>query len=149
MIVAGTLLLPLDLLVLALLPSAHGLAVLGTLLLCGAALGLQFPATLVAVQSAAPSSQLGVATGVCGLFRGLGGALGVALLTSLLWQLLPGLSASSLPEAGGALPVVDASVLREAFTQLLLIDAAIALLHLLIALGLEDRVLSRELNPQH
>jgi MFS family permease len=34
---------------------------------------------------------------------------GVALLTSLLWQLLPGFSASSLPEAGGAQPVVAAT----------------------------------------
>lgn len=145
MIIAGTLLLPLALLLLALLPSARWPAVLLALLLCGTALGLQFPTSLVAVQSAAPSSHLGVVTGVCGLFRGLGGALGVALLTSLLWQLLPGLSTSPLAETAGAMPVVDASLLRQAFTRLLLIDVAITLLPLLIALRLEDRVLSREL----
>jgi EmrB/QacA subfamily drug resistance transporter len=147
MIVAGALLLPLALIVLAMLPSTHGLGALATLLFCGMAIGLQLPTSMVAVQSAAPSGHLGVVTGVCGLFRGLGGALGVALLTSLLWQLLPGFSASPLPESGAVLPMVGANLLREAFTELLLIDAAITLLPLLIALGLEDRLLSHDLKP--
>jgi MFS family permease len=118
----------------------------GILLLGGAALGLQFPTALVAVQSAAPSSHLGVVTGVCDLFRGLGDALGVALLTSLLWQLLPRFSSNSLPEVGGALSMVDSSALGDAFAQLLLIDAVTSLIPLLIPLGLEDRTLSHKLS---
>ena len=145
MIVCGAALLPMVLLVLSMLPSAHGPATLIVLLLCGAAIGLQFPTSLVAVQSAAPHHHLGVVTGVCGLFRGLGGMLGVSLLTSLLWQLLPGISADSMAETGMNLSAVDSHLLRESFATLLQVDAAIALLPLLIALRLKDRSLSRDL----
>ncbi|AYC32344.1 MFS transporter [Pseudomonas cavernae] len=147
MILCGTLLMPLSLVLLALLPNLAGPVALLILLMCGAALGLQFPTALVAVQSAAPSSHLGVATGVCGLFRGLGGALGAALLSSLLWRLLPDCPSCALSEAGVALPTLDREALHNAFRHLLLIDAGLALLPLLIALRLEDRTLSRQLNP--
>lgn len=139
MIVAGTLLLPAALLTLTWLPANQPLTRLAALLLCGAALGLQFPTSLVAVQNAAPRQHLGVVTGICGLFRGLGGALGATLLSSLLWQLLPGVGASPLAQASE----LDDDQLRNAFNQLLRIDAALALLPLLIALSLEDRRLSR------
>ncbi|MGG5870804.1 MDR family MFS transporter [Pseudomonas peli] len=145
MIVCGAVLLPVALLILSMLPSPHGPATLFVLLLCGAAIGLQFPTSLVAVQSAAPHHHLGVVTGVCGLFRGLGGMLGVSLLTSLLWLLLPGISADSMTETGMNLSAVDSHLLRKAFATLLQIDAAIALLPLLIALRLKDRSLSRDL----
>lgn len=146
MILCGTLLMPIALVLLALLPNDQALLQIPALLLCGAALGMQFPTSLVAVQSAAPVNDLGVATGVCGLFRGLGGALGVALLSSLLWHLLPGFDAGALAETGGTASVLDDNLLRQAFRTLLLIDAGIAVLPLLIALSLEDRTLSRRLS---
>jgi MFS family permease len=89
------------------------------LLLTGVALGLQFPTALVAVQNAAPRAQLGVATACCGLVRGLGGALGAALLMSLFV----------------ALSTNQAS---QAFEQVLLMCAWLAVLPLLIAWRMED-----------
>lgn len=145
LILSGALLLPLTLLALSMLPTAYT-ATLFVLLLCGVALGLQFPTSLVAVQNAAPSGNLGVVTGVCGLFRGLGGMLGVSLLSSLFWQLLPGLNANLTAETAVDLAAVNAPLLHEAFTTLLRIDAAIALLPLLIALRLKNHSLSRNLN---
>lgn len=128
MIVSGAALLPLSVALLALLPNQHELVTLAILLLCGTAIGLQFPTSLVAVQNAAPLQHLGSATGVCGLFRGLGGAVGAAMLSSLFWHLTSQDHLSGRP-----------------FQHLLLIDAGIALIPLLIALRLEDRQLSRTL----
>jgi MFS family permease len=95
------------------------------LLLTGVALGLQFPTALVAVQNAAPRAQLGVATACCGLVRGLGGALGAALLMSLFV----------------ALSTNQAS---QAFEQVLLMCAGLAVLPLLIAWRMEDLRLAEQ-----
>lgn len=95
------------------------------LTLSGIALGLQFPTVLVAVQNAAPRAQLGVATACCGLVRGLGGALGAALLMSLYMAL-----SSHLPNM--------------AFAYLMLMNAALSLVPLLIAWRLEDRPLAQQ-----
>ncbi|WP_043310445.1 MFS transporter [Pseudomonas sp. ML96] len=99
------------------------------LMLTGIALGLQFPTVLVAVQNAAPRAQLGIATACCGLVRGLGGALGAALLMSLFtalntWQ--PG----------------------HAFGYLMLLCSALALAPLLIAWRMEDQRLAEKI-PSH
>ncbi|GLZ86979.1 MFS transporter [Metapseudomonas resinovorans] len=135
LLVTGSALLPLALLAWAWLPLSAGGHLL-VLLLCGAALGMQFPTSLVAVQNAVPTEHLGVATGLCGLARGLGGALGVAALSSLYWLLSPEAPSDALELAGGALA-------GEAFRQLLLLDSLVALLPLLIALRLEDLPLRR------
>ncbi|MDH4559923.1 MDR family MFS transporter [Pseudomonas sp. BN411] len=135
LLVTGSTLLPLALLAWAWLPlSAAGHLLV--LLLCGAALGMQFPTSLVAVQSAVPAEHLGVATGLCGLARGLGGAVGVAVLSSLYWLLSPEAPSAALELAGGALA-------SEAFRQLLMLDALVALAPLLVALRLEDLPLRR------
>lgn len=95
------------------------------LLLTGVALGLQFPTALVAVQNAAPRAQLGVATACCGLVRGLGGALGAALLMSLFVAL-------------------STSQASQAFEQVLLMCAGLAVLPLLIAWRMEDQRLAEQ-----
>lgn len=95
------------------------------LLLTGVALGLQFPTALVAVQNAAPRAQLGVATACCGLVRGLGGALGAALLMSLFVAL-------------------SGSQASQAFEQVLLMCAGLAVLPLLIAWRMEDLRLAEQ-----
>lgn len=95
------------------------LPLLAFLLLTGIALGLQFPTVLVAVQNAAPRAQLGIATACCGLVRGLGGALGAALLMSLFMAL-----GMRSPE--------------QAFSHLMLLCAGLALMPLLIAWRMED-----------
>lgn len=106
--------------------SASHLPLMFFLLLTGIALGLQFPTVLVAVQNAAPRAQLGVATACCGLVRGLGGALGAALLMSLFM-------AFSTHAPG------------HAFSYLLLFCAALALAPLLIAWRLEDLRLAEKI----
>lgn len=140
MIVTGNLLLPLALVGLALFWSG-GATTLGLLTLCGVAIGLQFPSALVAVQSATPIEHLGAATGVCGLARGLGGALGVALLASLLSGMLPEGASLIGAEHVSRLQGVEGGALHQAFRQLLLLDAGFALVPLVIALRLDDRPL--------
>ncbi len=135
LILAGNLLLPVALVALAFLPSGLNVLSLPLLMCCGVALGLQFPTSMVAVQSAAPLSHLGVVTAACGMFRGLGGAIGVTLLSSLLWHLLPGIDPEHISASLGQ---VDAHSLRSAFRELLLLDAAIATIPLLIALCMAD-----------
>jgi hypothetical protein len=97
---------------------------------------------MVAVQSAAPLSHLGVVTAACGMFRGLGGALGVTLLSSLLWHLLPSVDPEHISASLGQ---VDSEQLRMAFRDLLLLDAAIAAIPLLIALFMADNRLRHHL----
>ena len=124
LILTGCSALPLSLIGVAWAASSHALLML-FLLLTGMALGLQFPTVLVAVQNAAPRAQLGVATACCGLVRGLGGALGAALLMSLF-------------------VAMSASKTAQAFDQLMLICAGLALLPLLIAWRMEDLRLAEQ-----
>jgi EmrB/QacA subfamily drug resistance transporter len=55
----------------------------------GAGLGLTFPLTVVAVQSALPREYLGVATSQVQFWRNLGGTIGSAVLGSILANRLP------------------------------------------------------------
>ncbi len=142
LILTGNLLLPVALVALAFLPPSLDALSLPLLVCCGVALGLQFPTSMVAVQSAAPVSHLGVVTAACGMFRGLGGALGVTLLSSLLWQLLPGVDPEHISTS---LSNVSSEQLGMAFRELLLLDAAIAAIPLLIALFMADNRLRHRL----
>ncbi|MEN0106571.1 MAG: MDR family MFS transporter [Pseudomonas sp.] len=141
-ILCGNLLLPVALVALAFLPPTLDKLSLPLLMCCGVALGLQFPTSMVAVQSAAPVSHLGVVTAACGMFRGLGGALGVTLLSSLLWHLLPSVDPEHISASLGQ---VSSEQLRMAFRELLLLDAAIAVVPLLIALCMADNRLRHHL----
>ena len=68
----------------------------------GVGLGLTMPATIVTVQTSVSSRQVGVATATNALFRTLGGAVGIAILTSVLFAALhPG--AHDAPAAAGML----------------------------------------------
>jgi EmrB/QacA subfamily drug resistance transporter len=64
--------------------------VAATILVIGAGLGLTFPLTLVAVQSALPREFIGVATSQVQFWRNLGGTIGSAVLGSILVNRLPG-----------------------------------------------------------
>jgi hypothetical protein len=109
------------------------------------------PASLVAVQHAVPRTQLGVATASTAFFRTLGGAIGVAVLSSVLL----GAMHHGRPMDGSA-PVVDgaastrgdtpsflASVTPEeadaAFRRVLLLAAAISSLAFVFTLRVPDR----------
>jgi EmrB/QacA subfamily drug resistance transporter len=59
------------------------------IVIVGAGLGLTFPLTIVAVQSALPRQFLGVATSQVQFWRNLGGTIGTAILGSILARNLP------------------------------------------------------------
>lgn len=58
-------------------------------MIVGAGLGLTFPLTFVAVQSAIPREMLGVGTSQITFWRNLGGTVGTAVLGSILSRRLP------------------------------------------------------------
>jgi len=64
--------------------------VAANIVIIGAGLGLTFPLTLVAVQSALPREFLGVASSQVQFWRNLGGTIGSAVLGSILANRLPG-----------------------------------------------------------
>jgi EmrB/QacA subfamily drug resistance transporter len=83
------------------------------IVIVGAGLGMTFPLTIVAVQSALPREFLGVASSQIQFWRNLGGTIGSAILGSILARQLPGAVASraaalnlppqvKLPTSGGS-----------------------------------------------
>jgi MFS family permease len=149
-IVGGALLMPLAIAGLALTPpSAYFLSGV-CMLLTGIAAGTQFPTSLVAAQSAVETKHLGVATSNITLFRSLGGAVGIALMSALLLAMLQplageaghGLSASALlASLGGAGHEAQRLTLDGVFGHLFLINAGFGALALLLALSLPDHAL--------
>ncbi len=77
------------------------------LILAGLGMGLQMPPALILVQQAVPRAQVGSVTGLIAFFRQLGGAIGIAVLSSLLlmWlrQHLPVGAEAAASEGLGAL----------------------------------------------
>ncbi|PVZ41869.1 MDR family MFS transporter [Pseudomonas sp. CC120222-01a] len=146
-ILAGAVLMPVAIFAMAITPPQSGLLSAVFMLLTGIACGLQFPTSLVGTQSAVESKDIGVATSTTNLFRSLGGAMGVACMSSLLLALLQqgGFELLGNPllgslKAGEADPHTQMKLL-ETFRQLLLGSAGVALLGLLAALALPDRQL--------
>jgi len=85
---AGSLVAPLAIVVLAFVePHAVALTAL-VMVVLGVSIGLQLPSGLVATQNAVPPQQVGVATALTAFSRMLGGAVGVAVLTTVLIGLL-------------------------------------------------------------
>jgi EmrB/QacA subfamily drug resistance transporter len=75
-------------------PSTSPWRVALDIVVIGAGLGMTFPLTIVAVQSALPREFLGVATSQVQFWRNLGGTIGSAILGSILArQLLPNIDA--------------------------------------------------------
>jgi hypothetical protein len=130
------------------------------MLLSGIAGGMQFPTSLVGAQNSVEQRDIGVATSTTNLFRALGGAVGVALMSALLLALLQGSSFAHLSGAGLMLegssgnalldglnaasgPAQDAlrGELLLTFEQLLMVSAAVSLLGLAAALAMPNRLL--------
>ncbi|MDR6713046.1 EmrB/QacA subfamily drug resistance transporter [Pseudomonas hunanensis] len=146
-ILSGALLMPVAIFAMAVTPPQSALLGAVFMLLVGIACGLQFPTSLVGTQSAVEIKDIGVATSTTNLFRSLGGAMGVACMSSLLLALLQdgGVALVGNPllgslQAGQADPLGQAHLL-ETFRNLLLGSAGVAVLGLLAALGLPDRQL--------
>lgn len=139
--------MPVAIFAMALTPPQSALLSALFMLLTGIACGLQFPTSLVGTQSAVASKDIGVATSTTNLFRSLGGAMGVACMSSLLLALLHqgGFELSGNPLLGSLKAAeVDPGTqgrLLETFRQLLMGSAVVAVLGLLAALALPDRQL--------
>jgi hypothetical protein len=160
MILTGALLMPISILGMAFSPpQALALSSL-FMLLSGIASGMQFPTSLVGTQNSVAQRDIGVATSTTNLFRSLGGAVGVALMSALLLALLQdssfahltgssmiaeGSSGNVLLDGLNAAPGDAQNALRAelllTFRHLLMVSAAVSLLGLAAAVAMPDRVL--------
>jgi EmrB/QacA subfamily drug resistance transporter len=157
--IAGATMAPLGIAGLAITDPHHVLICGALMVLVGAGIGLQFPTALVAVQSAVPRRDMGVATATAAFSRSLGAAVSVAVLTAMLLsalqsaapQLAGALSGAELMKdlVGGALTQMsgparaqlNAAVLG-AFRYIFFISAAVSFCSLLMAWRLPDTVLA-------
>ena len=102
----GVVLVPLGLLGMS-FSSPTGVWAAPFLVLTGLGMGLQMPPALILVQQAVPRAQVGSVTGLIAFFRQLGGAIGIAVLSSvlLIWlrQHLPAGADAAASEGLGAL----------------------------------------------
>ncbi len=83
----GVLLVPLGLATLGFTAPTGTLAALA-LVVVGFGMGLQMPTTLITVQQSVPREQIGTVTALTAFFRLLGGAIGIAVLSSVALLLL-------------------------------------------------------------
>ena len=130
----GVALVPVALLLMSAVP-ATGVAATLALVLVGLGMGLQMPTSLITVQQSVPRALIGTATALTAFFRLLGGAVGIAVLSSIVLLLLrahlpAGVSALGgegasllLPTLGTASPASDA-----AFRQVLQVSALVSML---------------------
>ncbi len=160
MILAGAALMPFAIFGMALSPPNAELLSGVFMLLAGIASGMQFPTSLVGAQNSVEQRDIGVATSTTNLFRSLGGAMGVALMSALLLMLLQG--SVLTPVAGqpllgegssgnvllDGLNAVQGPALEQlraelllTFRHLLSISAAVSLLGLCAAVVMPNQVL--------
>lgn len=116
----------------------------------GFGLGLTFPAMLVAVQNAVERSDLGSASSAIAFARSMGGAYGVAIMSSILLAALPastplGPALHGGPAALLLLPEAERGLMVEAVAgsleRIYLACAGVLALAFLVTLRLENRVL--------
>ena len=160
MILTGAVLMPVSILGMALSPPQAFVLSSLFMLLSGIASGMQFPTSLVGTQNAVDQRDIGVATSTTNLFRSLGGAVGVAMMSALLLALLqdsgfahlPGSSMVAEGSSGNVLldglnaaPGEAQDALRAelllTFRHLLMVSAAVSLLGLAAAIVMPNRVL--------
>ena len=160
MILTGAVLMPVSILGMALSPPQAFVLSSLFMLLSGIASGMQFPTSLVGTQNAVDQRDIGVATSTTNLFRSLGGAVGVAMMSALLLALLQdsgfahlagssmvaeGSSGNVLLDGLNAAPGEAQNALRAelllTFRHLLMVSAAVSLLGLAAAIVMPNRVL--------
>ncbi len=107
LMIGGAALTLITLIAIALTGHDSRLALGAWMLLLGIGIGVPLPAALVALQMAVAAHQIGIATATSALFRTLGGAIGIAILTSVLFEQL---RAGSIPGASPAAAALLGSV---------------------------------------
>ena len=137
----GTGLLPLAMFLLAWLGPHAALATSVALAAAGVATGMTLPTSLVAVQNAVPHKNIGVATAMTALFRSMGGAVGVALLSSILFALLPADTGAALAEGAPRAAVQASATATTAFRVTLLCGAIVSLLAHCLAWMIPEKLL--------
>ena len=96
----GTAVLPVSILWLAYLGPHATVATSLALAGAGMATGMTMPTSLVAVQNAVAQKNIGIATAMTALSRSMGGAIGVAALSTILFALLRSAGGTSALEVG-------------------------------------------------
>jgi EmrB/QacA subfamily drug resistance transporter len=146
-ILAGALLVPVGVLGMA-FTAVGNLFMSGLfMVLTGIGCGLQFPTSLVGAQNAAQPQDIGVSTSTTNLFRSLGGATGVAVMSALLLALLGSDAGLGEGAQGNALlhslgPQAPATgQLSDSFRELLCISAGLSLLGLAAAARMPNALL--------
>jgi len=158
MILTGAMLMPIAILGMAFTPPQSLLLTSLFMVLTGIASGMQFPTSLVGTQNSVAKHDMGVATSTTNLFRSLGGAVGVALMSALLLAMLQGTELAGAGSIGGEgasgnvlMDSLNAAsgpalqILRDqlslTFRHLMIVSAAISLLGLAAALAMPDNLL--------
>jgi EmrB/QacA subfamily drug resistance transporter len=159
LILSGALLMPLAVLGMAFTPPQATLLTGVFMLLTGFASGMQFPTSLVGTQNSVEQKDMGVATSTTNLFRSLGGAVGIALMSALLLAMLQSsglgqLSGGPVGEGSSGNVLMDSlnaasgpalellrGQLSLTFRHLLMISAGISLLGLAAAIAMPNNLL--------
>jgi len=155
---AGSIIAPLAIVALAFMPPQAVMASALVMIVLGLSIGLQLPSGLVATQNSVPPQQVGIATALTAFSRLLGGAVGVAVLTTVLIALLrhSGMAVSDLSggedvlmsmfrRAMGAANDGDALAVRvaaeQAFRTLFLFSAAVSVIAPFLVMRLRETTL--------
>ena len=154
----GCLVAPLAIVGLAFVPPQAVVPSALVMIVLGVSIGLQFPSGLVATQNAVPQQHVGIATALTAFSRLLGGAVGVAVLTTVLIALLRH-SGVALGDAHGGEDVLmsmfrramaagdqgDAAAVRvaaeRAFRVLFLMSAGVSLIAPFFVMRLKEKTL--------
>lgn len=160
LILSGALLMPVAILAMAFTPADSLVPMSLFMVLTGIATGMQFPTSLVGTQNSVAVRDMGVATSTTNLFRSLGGAVGVAIMSALLLAMLqhtgighagPGalggegssgnVLLDSLDAASGPALETLRAELAVTFRHLLMVSAAVSLLGLAAAWTMPNNLL--------
>jgi len=157
--IAGATMAPIGIAGLALADPQQVLLCGAMMVITGIGIGLQFPTALVAVQSAVPRRDVGVATATAASSRSLGAAMSVAVLTAMLLsslqaaapqmagafaggEMMKDLVGGALARLGGDALLQVAAAVTQAFRRIFLISAGLAFCSVLLAWRLPDAVLA-------
>ena len=143
----GVMLVPLGLATLGFTAPTSVLAAVA-LVVVGIGMGLQMPTTLITVQQSVPREQVGTVTALTAFFRLLGGAIGIAVLSSVALLLLRGHLPAGVTSLGGeglgamldaARAAHGASMGSDgAFRQVMHVSAVVSLISLWLVTRLPD-----------